>query len=81
MADRSFWCRALRVFAGDLVEVEFVVDGVEWRWRGRLVDVGDPLGPLVDWSGERRRLCRWEALRSVGDVTTARPAAPVQRPR
>jgi hypothetical protein len=65
MPDGAFWRRTLRLFAGDRVEVTFLAGDVERRWRGHLTSLEDPLGPLVDFQGERRRLCRWEVLRAV----------------
>jgi hypothetical protein len=70
MPDGAFWSRTLRLFAGDQVELTFVAGDVDRRWRGRVAGLEDPLGPLVDIRGERRRLCRWEALRAVQAAPT-----------
>lgn len=69
-AGAAYWKRSLQAFVGPAdVAVAFRDPGGRTRtWRGRLLRLDDPGGPIVEHGGEPARLCSWEQLLSVEAV-------------
>lgn len=69
-AGAAYWKRSLQAFVGP-ADVSIAFQGPVGRtrtWRGRLLRLDDPGGPIVEHAGEPARLCTWEQLRAVEDV-------------